>query len=190
MEDIRGLLVKNTRELDKYSIAFKQIGIENNSVIGSTFSIDKSVDSIIINNRETLVGYIFTPVGNTVNGNAIDIFLTTDLLKTKSVYTIASILIQLVSINNTPENRIVDIGVYIVNENDFISLGLSSYIENRQIFSITGFLEYVKILIDKDMIYNTKTDGITYYSNLENDDSLNRLIEEMIVGETNINNIE
>lgn len=127
---------------------------------------------------------------STVGGNALDIFLTTDLLKSKSIYTISDLLIQLVLINNTPSNRIVDISVYIINEDDFISLSIANYIENRQIITITGFLEYVKVLIDKDMIKTTNTDGISYYSNLENDNNLNKLIEEMLIGETNINNIE
>lgn len=190
MEDIRGLTVKNSKELDKYSVVFKQIGIENNTVIGSTFDIDKSLDSIIINNREHLIGYIFTPVENSVNANAIDIFLTTDLLKDKSIYTIANILIQLVSRNDTPTNRIVEIGVFIINETDFISVGLGTHIEQKRIFSIAGFLEYVKILIDKNMIKNIKSNGIIYFSSTENTDDLNVLLEEMLIGETNINNIE
>lgn len=189
MENIRGITVKNTREIDKYSISFKRLGMEN-SVVGSTFDIDESVDSIVINNRETLIGFTFTPMDNTVNGNAIDIFLTTDLLKNKNAYTIASVLIQLVGICNTPENRIVDIGVYIINEKDFISLSVSSYLESRQIFSVVGFLEYVKILLDKDMIYNTKTDGISYFSALDNTEDLNIFLEELLTGETLINNIE
>ncbi len=191
MENIRGLTVKNSKELDKYSVVFKQIGIEGNSNVGSTFDIDKSIDSIVVSNRETLIGFIFTPMmESTVGGNALDIFLTTDLLKSKSIYTISDLLIQLVLINNTPSNRIVDIGVYIINEDDFISLSIANYIENRQIITITGFLEYVKVLIDKDMIKTTNTDGVSYYSNLENDNNLNKLIEEMLIGETNINNIE
>lgn len=149
------------------------------------------MDSIIVNNRETLIGFIFTPMmESTVGGNAIDIFLTTDLLKSKSVYTISDMLIQLVLIHNTPSNRIVDVGVYIINEDDFISLSIANYIEDRQIITITGFLEYIKTLIDKDMIKTSNTDGVSYYSNLENDDNLNILINEMLTGETNINNIE
>ena len=191
MENIRGLTVKNSKELDKYSVVFKQIGIEGNSSVGSTFDIDKSIDSIVVSNRETLIGFVFTPmIESTVGGNAIDIFLTTDLLKSKSVYTISDILIQLVLIHNTPSNRIVDVGVYIINEDDFISLSIANYIENRQIITITGYLEYIKSQIDKDMIKTSNTDGVSYYSNLENDNNLNKLIEEMLIGETNINNIE
>lgn len=162
-------------------LAFTVLETEKGDAIRSTQNFNVS-DVITIPMMKHCLAFAIVKDTIQPNVNHANYMLEVEMLKNKSCYSLASLIISNYVMYNTKESKLVTCFINIVTPFGLISINVSDEVENNKIFELSGLLDYVYVLYINNKVDSNDLPWLTFKPQEEITDESREVLNEYLTG--------
>lgn len=141
-----------------------------------------AIEELSIRIMKHCLEFILTKDSIQPNVNHANYMLEVEMLKNKSCYSLASLIISNYATYNTKESKLVTCFINIITPFGLISINVSDEVENDKIFELSGILDYVYVLYINNKVDSNDLPWLTFKPQEEIPDDGKSILNDYLTG--------